>query len=127
VDIHPRSQLHKNSNQSDNLSNRFLSETKNLTGLVLEDASRQLDRNILLKQHENVVQALEDLWVGVENGEIRVECMPLLRSARDVSCPELSRKLQASELDHTKVIRDLKLLVNTFTYVIKPKSIKFTL
>lgn len=96
-----------------------------MTGLVLEAASRQLDRNLLLKQHENVVRALEDLWIGVENGEIKVECMPLLRTARDVSCPELSRKLRASEIDHAKVIRDLRLMVNTFTYVIKPKSTKF--
>ena len=98
-----------------------------MTGLVLEDEGRRVDRNLLLKQHENVVRALEDLWISVENGEIHVECLPLLRTARDVSCPEISRKLHSPEIDHAKLIRDLRLLVNTFTYVIKPKSTKYML
>jgi hypothetical protein len=97
-----------------------------MTGLVLEDAGKSVDRNLLLKQQENVVKTLEEIWNGVESGDILVECMPLLRSARAVSCPEISRKLSSPEMDHAKIIRDLRLLVNTFTYVIKPKSSRYT-
>lgn len=92
-----------------------------MTGLILEDADRQMDRNLLLKQHENVIEALEEIWNGVERGEVVVDCLPLLRTARAVSCPEIKRKLHRPVIDHAKIIRDLRLLVNTFTYVIKPK------
>jgi len=110
----------------ENVGTRFVSEAKNMTGLVLEDAGFRLDRNLLLKQHEMVVEALEDVWNGVEKGDIEVDCLPLLRTARNVSCPEISRKLTSPEIDHTKLIRDLRLLVNVFTYVIKPKRSRFT-
>jgi len=93
-----------------------------MTGLVLEDAGKGLDRNVLLKQQENMTQALERLWIGVEEGRIKVDCMPLLRTARNVSCPEIHRKLRAPELDHMRIIRELRLMVNTFNYVIKPKD-----
>lgn len=108
--------------KAENLGTRFVSEAKSMTGLVLEDAGSSLDRNLLLKQHEIVVEALEDIWNCVERGNIEVDCLPLLRTARNVSCPEISRKLSSPEIDHEKIIRDLRLLVNTFTYVIKPKS-----
>jgi hypothetical protein len=118
--------MHRSFITGENLGSRFVSEAKSMTGLVLEDAGRGMDRNLLLKQQENVVEALEEIWNGVESGDIQVECMSLLRSARAVSCPEISRKLSSPEIDHVKLIRDLRLLVNTFTYVIKPKSPGFT-
>ena len=115
-------QVQQPSSSDENLSTRFVSEAKSMTGLVLEAADNSLDRNLLLKQHEIVVDALEELWTGVEKGEVKVDCLPLLRTARCVSCPEISRKLRSPEINHAKIIRDLRLLVNTFTYVIKPKS-----
>ncbi|MFW9786989.1 MAG: hypothetical protein ACFFE2_00175 [Candidatus Thorarchaeota archaeon] len=99
-----------------------MTEAKSMTGLVMEDAGNRIDRNLLIKQHENVVEALEEIWNGVENGDIQVDCLPLLRTARAVSCPEISRRLRSPEIDHRKIIRDLRLMVNAFTYVIKPKS-----
>ena len=115
------------SNPGENLGTRFLSETKSMTGLVLEDAGNSLDRNLLLKQHEVVVEALEELWTGVEKGNVEVDCLPLLRTVRSISCPDISRKLRSPEIDHAKIIRELRLLANTFTYVIKPKSSRYTL
>ena len=109
------------SSPGENLGTRFVSEAKSMTGLVLEDAGENMDRNLLLKQHENLIETLEELWNGVESGDVEVECLPLLRTARAVSCPEISRKLRSPEIDHAKIIRDLRLLVNTFTYVIKKR------
>jgi hypothetical protein len=118
--------MHRSFITGENLGSRFLAEAKSMTGLILEDAGKSVDRNLLIRQQENVAKALEEIWNGVESGDIQVECMPLLRSARAVSCPEISRKLSSPEIDHARIIRDLRLLVNTFTYVIKPKSSGFT-
>jgi len=123
VDPQLSDKTHRSFITGENLGSRFVSEAKSMTGLVLEDAGKRMDRNLLLKQQENVIQALEEIWNGVVNGDIRVECLPLLRSARAVSCPEISRKLRSPEIDHAKIIRDLRLLVNTFTYVIRPKRV----
>ncbi len=106
----------------ENLGNQFVSEAKNMTGLVLKDAGIQMDRNVLFKQQESLETALERIWSGVEEGRIEVECLPVLRLVRSVSFPEISRKLRAPEIDHAKVIRELRLMVNTFQYLIKPKS-----
>jgi hypothetical protein len=118
--------MHRSFIEVDNLGFRFVSEAKSMTGLVLKDAGKRMDRNLLIKQQENVVSALEEIWNGVESGDIHVECLPMLRSARAVSCPEISRKLRSPELDHAKIVRELRLLVNTFTYVIKPQSDNFS-
>ena len=107
---------------AENLGTLFVSEAKNMTGLVLKDADNRMDRNLLFKQHESMKEALERIWSGVEKGELEVDCLPLLRTARSVFCPEISRKLTAPEIDHARIIRDLKLMVNTFQYVIKPKD-----
>ena len=120
-------EMHRPTNPEENLGSRFVSEAKSMTGLVLEDAGNKVDRNLLLKQQECVERALDDIWNGVESGDIIVDCLPLLRTARAVSCPEISRKLRAPDIDHAKIIRDLRLLVNTFTYVIKPKSSHYSL
>lgn len=127
MDQQPCEEMHRPSSPGENLGSRFVSEAKSMTGLILKDAGCILDRNLLFKQHECVVDALEDLWNGVEKGDVEVDCLPLLRTVRSVSCPEISRKLHSPEIDHARIIRDLRLLVNTFTYVIKPKSSSFTL
>ncbi len=106
----------------ENLGTQFVFEAKNMTGLILKDEGDQMDRNLLFKQHEIMKTTLDRIWSDVEEGIIQVDCLPLLRTARSVSCPEISRKLKAPEIDHAKIIRDLKLMVNTFRYVIKPKN-----
>ncbi|MGY5864333.1 MAG: hypothetical protein RTV41_06995 [Candidatus Thorarchaeota archaeon] len=117
-----RSDIEHSFSSADNLGTHFVSEAKNMTGLVLKDADRQVDRNLLFKQHESMREALERIWSGVEQGKVEVECMPLLRTARSVFCPEISRELKAPEIDHARIIRELRLMVNTFQYVIKPKD-----
>ena len=113
---------HHSLDSRETLGTQFVSEAKNMTGLILKDAEGQMDRNLLFKQHENMKIALDRIWSDVEEGKIEVDCLPLLRAAHSVSCPEISRKLKAPEIDHAKIIRDLRLMVNTFRYVIKPKS-----
>jgi hypothetical protein len=120
-----RSDIEYSLDSAENLGTRFMSEAKNMTGLVLKDADIQLDRNLLFKQHKSMRDALERIWSGVEQGKVVVDCLPLLRTARSVFCPEISRKLKAPEIDHARIIRELRLMVNTFQYVIKPKGTRY--
>lgn len=115
-------EMQRSTNPDENLGARLVSEVKSMTGLVMEDARKRMDRNILLKQQECIEKALNDIWNGVERGNITVDSLPLLRAAYTVSCPEIGRSLRSPEINHAKMIRDLNLLVTTFTYVIKPKS-----
>lgn len=122
MDQQPSEQNHQLPRSEKNLETRVVAVAKNLTSLVLKDVGKGTDRSLLLNQHRNLVDALEELWNEVEKGDVVVDCLPLLRTAREVSCPEINRKLRAPDLDHTKIVRDLNLLVNTFTYVIRPKN-----
>ena len=100
---------------------RFLNEAKYMTGLLLEDASSQLDRIEILNQQKNLIDALESLWHGVEEGTVRVQSLALLRATKNISFPDIEKKLKSPSIDHARVISDLRLLINTFEYIIKPE------
>jgi len=102
-------------------SARFLNEAKYMTGLLLQDASNQIDRVEILSQQKMMSDALEKLWREVEDGNVRVQSIAVLRAAKKVSCPEIANKLKSPNIDHARVVRDLRLLINTFEYVIKPE------
>ena len=93
-----------------------------MTGLLLQDASRQVDRVEILSQQKMMADALENLWCKVEEGKVRVQSIAVLRAAKNVSCPEIANRLKSPNIDHARVVRDLRLLINTFEYVIKPES-----
>jgi len=92
-----------------------------MTGLLVQDATRQLDRVEILNQQKNMIDALESLWHGVEEGTVRVQSLALLRATKNVSFPDIEKKLKSPSIDHARVISDLRLLINTFEYIIKPE------
>jgi hypothetical protein len=100
----------------------FLNEAKYMTGLLLQDASKKVDRVEILSQQKMMADALEILWSKVEEGKVRVQSIAVLRAAKNVSCPEIASRLKSSNIDHARVVRDLRLLINTFEYIIKPES-----
>jgi hypothetical protein len=102
-------------------SSRFLNEAKFMTGLLLQDASKQIDRVEILSQQKSMADALETLWQDVEKGYVRVRSIAVLRAAKNVSCREIENKLKSPNIDHATVVRDLRLLINTFEYIIKPE------
>jgi hypothetical protein len=92
-----------------------------MTGLLAQDATRQLDRIEILNQQKNMIDALESLWHGVEEGTVRVQSLALLRATKNVSFPDIERKLKSPSIDHSRMISDLRLVINTFEYIIKPE------
>ncbi|TFG34822.1 hypothetical protein EU527_01220 [Candidatus Thorarchaeota archaeon] len=100
---------------------RFLNEAKFMTGLLMQDATNQLDRIEILNQQKNIQNAIESIWQGVEEGYIRVRSIAVLRAVRKVSCPDIENRLKSPNIDHARIIKDLRLLINTFEYIIKPE------
>ncbi len=92
-----------------------------MTGLLLQDASNQLDRVEILSQQKMMSDALDTLWHEVEDGSVRVNSIAVLRAAKIVSCPEIGKRLKDPSIDHAKVLRDLRILISTFEYIIKPE------
>jgi hypothetical protein len=92
-----------------------------MTGLLLQDASNQLDRVEILSQQKMMSDALDTLWHEVEDGSVRVNSIAVLRAAKIVSCPEIEKRLKDPSIDHAKVLRDLRILISTFEYIIKPE------
>jgi len=87
----------------------------------MQDATRQMDRVEILNQQKNLVDALESIWHGVQNGSVRVQSLALLRATKNISFPDIEKKLRSPSIDHARVISDLRLLINTFEYIIKPE------
>ncbi|TFG94094.1 hypothetical protein E4H12_15820 [Candidatus Thorarchaeota archaeon] len=102
-------------------SSQFLNEAKFMTGLLLQDASNQIDRVEILYQQKMMAEALDTLWCKVEEGSVRVQSIAVLRAAKNVSCPEIANRLKSPNIDHARIVRDLRLLINTFEYIIKPE------
>jgi len=99
----------------------FLNEVKFMTGLLLQDATNHVDRVQILSQQKVMESALDKLWREVEEGKVRVQSLAVLRAAKNVSCKEISNRLKSPTIDHARIVRDLRLLINTFEYVIKPE------
>ncbi len=92
-----------------------------MTGLLLQDASNRMDRVEILSQQKVMENALDKLWKDVEEGKVRVQSIAALRAAKTVSCKGIANRLKSPNVDHARVVRDLRLLINTFEYVIKPE------
>ena len=100
---------------------RFVNEAKYMTGLLMQDATGQMDRVAILDQQKNLIDALESIWHGVQEGRVSVQSLALLRATKNVSVPDIEKKLRSPSIDHARVISDLRLLINTFEYIIKPE------
>jgi hypothetical protein len=92
-----------------------------MTGLLIQDATSRLDQIELLEQQKNLLDALENPWNNAEEGRVRVRSLAVLRAAKNVSFPGIKKKLKSPNIDHARVISDLRLLINTFEYIIKPE------
>ncbi|MFW9961824.1 MAG: hypothetical protein ACFFDV_12460 [Candidatus Thorarchaeota archaeon] len=100
---------------------RFVNEAKYMTGLLIQDATGQMDRIEILNQQKNLIDALESIWHGVQDGSVTVQSLAVLRATKNVSFPDIEKKLKSPSIDHARVISDLRLLINTFEYIIKPE------
>lgn len=87
----------------------------------MQDATGQMDRVAILDQQKNLIDALESIWHGVQEGRVSVQSLALLRATKNVSVPDIEKKLRSPSIDHARVISDLRLLINTFEYIIKPE------
>jgi hypothetical protein len=67
-------------------------------------------------------ETLERFWHDVQIGSIEVESMALLRAIRIVMCRDLGRQLRQPYLNQIKVLRDIRLLINTVQHIIVPDS-----
>jgi len=92
-----------------------------MTGLLMQDATGQMDRIEILNQQKNLIDALESVWHGVQDGSVTVQSLAVLRATKNVSFPDIEKKLKSPSIDHARVISDLRLLINTFEYIIKPE------
>jgi hypothetical protein len=89
--------------------------------LVDEDMHTGIDRAPLLDCLGTLVDSIDDLWRGVQQGVVSVGSVPLLRVIKDITCWDLHQRLREPHLQHARILRDLRLFVNTMDYLIVPK------
>lgn len=64
--------------------------------------------------------ALNKFWSEVDAGRLQVESTALLRAMYSITCSELPTHLSETHYDGNRVIRNLKLFLNTVEHVLKP-------
>lgn len=94
-----------------------------MPSLLTEHASSSLGRDVLFEKIHRMTKALDTLGSVVEAGQVRVSSKALLTIAKNVSCPEIGKHLRDPYMDCCRMVRDLRLLVNTFGYILKPESL----
>lgn len=102
---------------------RLLLEAKDMSSLLTETQSIQSSKGALIDKLYSITQEIESLWRGVQTGSVSVTSRALLLTIKSVTCPDIARKLDMSCPDCERIMRDLRLLINTFEYVLKPERI----
>ncbi|MHA1637307.1 MAG: hypothetical protein ACTSUB_04765 [Candidatus Thorarchaeota archaeon] len=97
----------------------------NLRGIafhLIECIQHNFDRSLMISHHSVLEEAVDRLWSGVQEGRYQVESMSMLRMVKHITCPDLKTQLERPNLQHEKIIRELRLFVNTVEHVIVPKQ-----
>jgi hypothetical protein len=71
-------------------------------------------------QQQKLENALNTFWCEVDSGRLQVESTALLRAMYSITCSELPTHLSDSHYDGNRVIKNLKLFLNTVEHVLKP-------
>ncbi len=80
-------------------------------------------RGTLLSLHGDLINALDRIWMRASEGIIYVESIAILRALRKVTCPDIESQLMKPVLDYRRILRDLRLFINTLDHLLIP-SIK---
>ncbi|MHA1936439.1 MAG: hypothetical protein ACW97A_14290 [Candidatus Thorarchaeota archaeon] len=113
---------HEPASNSDYARRQALS---NITGIALhlvDCIQSNIRRNVVILHFSTLEETLERFWHDVQIGSIEVESMALLRAIRIVMCRDLGRQLRQPYLNQIKVLRDIRLLINTVQHIIVPDS-----
>lgn len=93
-----------------------------LVALVDKDMHFGVDRDLLLSRAGDLGNCVEALWSNVEQGNVNVQSVAVLRALRDISCRDLRCELKEPSLKHGRILQQLRLLTNVMDYVIVPQS-----
>jgi hypothetical protein len=109
--------------QSDSPHARLLLEAKDMSNILSENQPVDLMKGDLIDKLYSITQELEKIWRGVQSGSISVTSKALLLTIKSITCPDIARKLGAECPDCERIMRDIRLLINTFEHVLKPEQI----
>ncbi len=101
---------------------RALRHIDAMTALVDEYPITHSTRMGLLSFHDRLVRDLDDLWLAVRNGRIRVDSMPVLRALRNVQCLDLWYLISSPRPDVTGILREVRLIRNMLTQIVCPRA-----
>jgi len=89
--------------------------------LVDDDMRTGIERPLLLDHLGALIDSVDDLWRSVQQGAVSVDSISLLRVLKYISCWDLRQRLREPNLQHARILRDLRLFVNTMDYLIVPR------
>lgn len=101
---------------------QILSNLRGIAFHLIECIQDNIDRSLMISHHSVLEEAVDRLWLGVQEGRYQVESLPMLRMIKHITCPDLKTELEKPRLQHEKIIRELRLFVNTVEHVIVPKQ-----
>ncbi|MHA2360803.1 MAG: hypothetical protein ACXAB6_02580 [Candidatus Thorarchaeota archaeon] len=97
----------------------------NITGIaldIIECIQNKIRRNVIVLHFSTLEETVERFWHDVQIGAIEVESMALLRAIRTIMCRDLGRQLRQPYFNQNKVLREIRLLINTVQHIIVPDT-----
>ena len=110
------------SERNDYTRRQILGNLRGIAFHLIECIQDNIDRSRMISHHSVLEEAVDRLWSGVQDGRYQVESLPMLRMIKHITCPDLKTQLERPSLQHEKIIRELRLFVNTVEHVIIPKQ-----
>lgn len=89
-----------------------------MAGRLIDDLTKGADTTVVTSHGQVLAQHIEALCREVDAGRIAVDSMAMLRVVRDVTCKDIISQLAFPNGNKERVVRELRLLVNTVRHVL---------
>ena len=117
-----------NDNKESTLLQREPSETGSINALhyridhLISSLINDDDETTIRNSGESLIQSVNLFCNEVEKGCIQVDSRAILRALKDVTCRDISYRLNSPLLDRNTMVRELRLFSNTIRFVLNPKQ-----
>lgn len=109
------SSMYQNQQKIDHAS--ILIYLKQITNHFISQAENNANQEKLMRCHDQLVDVLMRIWSGIDQGTIRVDCKAMLRTICNITCPDILAQISSTNYNRDKLVRELRLLLNTMNFI----------
>lgn len=100
-----------------------LQELHRTARVLKHDIYDSIDQAVLQECGQRLQRAVDDLAQDVYGGKVSVDSLGVLKAFKTVNCPDLTKSLVMRNRRRSELAKELRLMINTFENIIRPRTI----